>query len=142
MMNDPSPSSPPVSGTVPRIPRVLVIDDDALVARALRRVLSDEFDVSATTRPLDALEWLTSGDWYDVILCDVEMPAMDGLVLRDLIAASRPDLAARIVFLTGGWHPRLDSVPNLVLAKPLDTDPLRALIRRRTREEPVARRAS
>jgi CheY-like chemotaxis protein len=131
-----------------RIARVLVVDDEPHVADALRLVLSDEFSVEVATRPEDALGRLTSGDWYDVILCDVMMPAMNGIELRNRVHAVRPDLAARIVFITGGilWEAvrkLLDSVPNLALEKPLDLGALRALIRRRARtSNPPARLAS
>jgi CheY-like chemotaxis protein len=109
--------------------------------------LSDEFEVTATTDPSEALRRLTSGDWYDVVLCDVMMPTMNGVELRDRVHAARPDLAARIVFITGGvpWaHVReqLDAVPNMVITKPFDSGALRELIRRRTASDPPPRRAS
>jgi CheY-like chemotaxis protein len=126
---------------------VLIVDDERFVAEALRLVLSDEFEVVATTDATDALEWLVSGDWYDVILCDVMMPIMNGVEFRNRVHAARPDLAARIVFVTGGilWERvrnLLDSVPNAVVDKPFDTGALRELIRRRTASEPPPRRAS
>jgi CheY-like chemotaxis protein len=137
----------PISGTTPRIGRVLIVDDEKLLAETLRRVLCDEFDVNLTTDPAEALRWLTSGDWYDVILCDVMMPTMNGVELRNRVHATRPDLACRIVFVTGGitWaHVRklLESVPNTVLAKPFDFPALRDLIRRRTVSEPPSRQSS
>jgi CheY-like chemotaxis protein len=120
--------------------RVLVVDDEIRMAHALKAVLSTDFEVEATTRPDEALAWLTSGRWYDVILCDVMMPVMNGAELRNRVHAARPDLAARFIFLTGGvvWkhlHHLLDSLPNLVLEKPLDLAALRELIRRRARTE-------
>jgi DNA-binding NtrC family response regulator len=123
-----------------RAARVLVIDDEIRIASALRRLLSDEFETTATTRADEALEWLTSDGWYDVILCDVMMPLMNGIELRNRVHAVRPDLAARIVFVTGGIvvaHLRdlLDATPNTVLEKPLDFGALRELIRRRARAE-------
>ena len=137
--------TPPASGPTPRVARVLVVDDEVQIADALRLVLSDEFDVTATTLPSEALEWLTSGNWYDVILCDVVMPAMTGIELRNRLHATRPDLAARIVFVTGGilWayvRRLLDSVPNTVLEKPLDLQALREFIRRRVRTDPPLHR--
>jgi CheY-like chemotaxis protein len=116
--------------------RVLVVDDDPWVVDSLRLVLSDEFEVETTTSALRALEWLTSGRWYDVILCDVMMSELDGVELRNRVHSARPEVAARIVFVTGGIvlpHVRdlLDGVPNTVLEKPLDLGALRELIRRR-----------
>jgi CheY-like chemotaxis protein len=122
----------------PRVARVLVIDDEAMVAKSLQLVLANEFDVTRTTDPEQALEWLSSGQSYDVILCDVMMPRINGVELRNRVEHFSPNQAARIVFITGGLllpHVRvlLDSVPNTCLEKPLDLDGLRELIRRRVR---------
>jgi CheY-like chemotaxis protein len=136
-----SPSEPPpriASGTVARRPRVLVVDDEPLVAESLRLVLSDEFTVVATTDPQQALARVGGGESFDVILCDVMMPLMTGPELRDRLDEVAPDQAARIVFITGGIllpHVRalLERVPNAWLEKPIDLDGLRDLIRRRVR---------
>jgi CheY-like chemotaxis protein len=130
-----------ISGATGRGARVLVIDDEAMVAQALCVVLADEFDVRATTDPREALAWLTSGDRYDVVLCDVMMPHMNGVELRNRVHGVAPEAAARIVFITGGiLHERvrrlIESVPNTCLEKPIDMPALRDLIRRRTRREP------
>lgn len=131
---------PPSSGISQRVGRILVIDDEAYIADSLRLVLSDEFEVTTTSRPNDALEWLLRGDWYDVVLCDVVMPTMNGVELRNCVHAVRPNLAARFVFVTGGvvWgrvRELLDTVPNLVLEKPFDFIALRELMRRRVRPD-------
>jgi CheY-like chemotaxis protein len=109
-----------------------------MVAKSLERVLTGEFDVSRTTEAERALELLSGGEVYDVILCDVMMPGMDGVELRNRVAQLSADQAARIVFITGGLLlPRvrqlLDTVPNTCLEKPLDIEGLRELIRRRVR---------
>jgi CheY-like chemotaxis protein len=131
------------SGTRARVARVLIVDDDSTVAEMLRRFLSDEFDVTATTRPSEAARWLTSGNWYDIVLCDVVMPEMTGVELHERVHQVRPDLAARIVFVTGGitradLRAALDGLPNLVLQKPFDLASLRELVHRRVRSEPGA----
>lgn len=124
-----------------RVGRVLVVDDEFLVAESLRRVLADEFEVTIANETATALARLTSGDWYDVVLCDIMMPGMNGVALHDHVKRSQPELAARFIFITGGIvlphvQAMLMDVSNLVLAKPLDLPALRELIRRRTR--PVA----
>jgi CheY-like chemotaxis protein len=126
------------SATTPRVARVLVVDDEPYVADAIRLVLSDEFEVTATTDPVDALEGVRDGARYDLVLCDVMMPGMNGLVLRHRVHAVAPEVAASFVFMTGGvLHPHLRvllaSVPNPCLEKPLDFTALRAFIRQRTR---------
>jgi CheY-like chemotaxis protein len=126
------------SGTRTRTARVLLVDDEALVVDSLRRLLSGEFEISSTTSSQEALDWITRGESYDVILCDVMMPDLSGVELRKRIEEVAPEQAARMVFVTGGLilpHVRamLDDVPNTVLEKPIDVEGLRELIRRRVR---------
>jgi len=126
------------SGVRAYIPRVLVVDDELLVVQSLHLVLSNEFEITGTTHADEALAWIASGQTYDVILCDVMMPGLSGVELRDRIHAVEPDQAARIVFITGGLivpevRAMLDHVTNTVLEKPIDLDGLRELIRRRVR---------
>ena len=133
------PSAPPHSTEkAPPCGRVLVIDDEPLVADSLRKVLCGEFSVTATTDPGAALEWIVAGESFDVILCDVMMPSTNGVELRQRIETVAADQAARIVFVTGGIllpHVRalLESVPNAWIEKPIDLDGLRELVRRRAR---------
>ena len=135
-----------MSGTIPRVGRVLIVDDELLLAESLRRILADEFEVTATSAPTMALAWLTSGDRYDVILCDVMMPGMHGVELRARVERVAPELAARFVFMTGGIlmpevQALLDHTPSIVLAKPFDYGALRELIRRRVLGEAPRRQA-
>lgn len=137
MSSSGGPRRPP-SGTRSRTARVLVVDDEALVVDSLQRLLSAEFEIVSTTRAEEALEWITGGESYDVILCDVMMPDLNGVELRRRVEEFAPEQAARMVFVTGGLllpHVRsmLDDVPNTVLEKPIDIEGLRELIRRRVR---------
>jgi CheY-like chemotaxis protein len=141
-----TPSPHAASGTIARQARVLIVDDEPLVAESLRLVLSGEFGVTTTTAPTQALQWITSGETFDVILCDVMMPGMNGVELRERIEKVAADQAARIVFVTGGIllpHVRalLESVPNAWIEKPIDLEGLRDLVRRRVRGETPAWRA-
>ncbi len=124
------------SGTRRRHGRVLVIDDEPALGRVLRQVLSLDNEVVVTTDASAALERLLSGEWYDVVLCDVMMPDMDGIEFHRRLSATLPQEADRIVFITGGAFTAhaaafFDHAPNLVLQKPLDLEGLRALIARR-----------
>lgn len=128
------------SGTLLRRARVLVVDDEPMVAESLRLVLSDEFTVTATTNPEQALAGIVAGESFDVILCDVMMPVINGVELRNSIDRIAPDQAARIVFVTGGIvipevRALLERVPNAWLEKPIDLEGLRELIRRRIRSD-------
>jgi CheY-like chemotaxis protein len=120
-----------------RPPRLLVVDDDEIVARALQRTLRG-FDVAVTLSAADALERVLAGQRFDAILCDVMMPGMTGYELHEAISNAVPEQAARMIFVTGGGttrraHEFLESVTNPVVDKPFDANHLRALIRQRMR---------
>jgi PAS domain S-box-containing protein len=113
--------------------RVLVIDDDPAVGRALRLVLAEEHEVDVLTNARHALERLRGGERYGVILCDVMMPELSGMDFHRELTQSHPELAADIIFLTGGAFTLgarefLDCVPNPRLSKPFKWTDLRALI--------------
>jgi CheY-like chemotaxis protein len=142
-----APRSRPALGTTPRVARVLVIDDEPGIGAVLRSALADVCEVTFTASSTVGLSWLTSGDWYDVILCDVQMPELDGHEIWSRLYAVNPKLAARIVFMTGGLldpnvQEQFAGVPNVMIAKPFDVDALRELIRRRTAPQTTASRAS
>jgi len=120
-----------------RVARVMLVDSDEHMAQSLLTALSGEFDVTWTPDAFQALRWLGGGDWYDIILCELELPKMNGLELEAGLAVHDPHLAARIVFTTERLlepevQQLLAGVPNVVVAKPFDIDALRDLIRRRT----------
>jgi CheY-like chemotaxis protein len=113
---------------------ILVIDDDPVVTRMLCRVLSGHrIVVSHSGR--DALERLAR-DSFDLILCDLTMPGMSGMDFYDAVRVISPDLAKRVVFMTGGAftaesHEFLTKLPNSWLEKPFDIRELRELVRMR-----------
>lgn len=81
--------------------RVLVIDDDPAVRRAYRRVLRPHC-VESTDGP-GAWARFERGDHdFDMVLCDVTMPMLDGTELHARVRDRWPALADRFVFNTGG----------------------------------------
>jgi CheY-like chemotaxis protein len=119
----------PAAGIARR--RVLVIDDEAQICHAIERELADVHDVVVATTGDEALVLLASRR-FDLILCDVMMPGMDGHELYRRIAAEYPGLERRFVFMTGALAPNvaqaLDGLPNPWLAKPFEIDDVLALI--------------
>jgi PAS domain S-box-containing protein len=79
--------------------RVLVIDDEVAVGRALRLLLAPETDVIAVTTGQEALARIATGERFDAILCDLMMPDISGIELYNRVA---PECARRIIFMTGG----------------------------------------
>ncbi|WP_170319268.1 PAS domain S-box protein [Polyangium spumosum] len=129
-----TPMKPKPPETKPRRGRVLVIDDEAPLANALKMFLADEHDVVVSTSGRDALALLEKDPSFDAILCDLMMPDVTGVDVHEALRERAPDVAARLVFVTGGaFTPRmrafLEEVRNPQLEKPFDLPKLRALLR-------------
>jgi PAS domain S-box-containing protein len=94
-----TPAAPP-----PRLQvrRILLIDDEAAVGRALEALLAPETEVVCEQRAGDALARLASGERFDVIVCDLMMPEISGIELYAHLADVAPDCRSRIIFMTGG----------------------------------------
>ena len=131
-------SAPAKSQPATRRGRVLVVDDEPMIATAIRRTLGLEHEVVLTSAAATALERITQGEEFDVILCDLMMPQMTGMDLYDELVRTAPRQADRMVFLSGGAFTAaarqfLEDVPNQHLEKPFDTRQLLALVNNRTR---------
>lgn len=113
--------------------RVLVIDDDAVVAQTLEDIL--KFDghhvviAQGGQAGIDAFRAsVTEGTPYDVVITDLGMPYVDGRAVASAIKSVSP--GARIMMLTG-WGQRLQkeqSIPahvDLLLSKPATLQELR-----------------
>lgn len=114
--------------------RLLVVDDEPLVGRAVKRVLAAQSDVHCTTSALEALELLRDPqNHFDLVLCDLMMPEMTGPEFRAALLAVRADLAERLIFITGGaFTPEMEqflsqsACPHIL--KPFDVPMLRSLV--------------
>jgi len=125
---EPSPSP----GLDQRRLRVLVVDDETTVVKSLERLLRDH-EVVGVTRAADALEILARDSAFDVILCDVFMPVMNGLGFYRAVHSGNASAAKRIVFITGGaFSPKvMEEVAELgvpTLEKPFDRAAVVALV--------------
>jgi PAS domain S-box-containing protein len=123
------PAQVPVLGA-PRRARVLVVDDEPLMARGLARILGREHDVSTLTSAREALKCLMETDSFDVVLCDLMMPEMTGVDLHRELERSKPEIARRVLFFTGGaftpaTHAFVKRMADRCLEKPLDVTEVR-----------------
>ncbi|HEY8040125.1 MAG TPA: PAS domain S-box protein [Polyangiaceae bacterium] len=114
--------------------RLLVVDDEIAIGRTLAIALADEFEVTTATSGREALAMLVEGAPVDVILCDLMMPDVSGMDVYERIAAQRPALAARFVFVTGGAFTErarafVARVDAPVIEKPFDLTKLPELLR-------------
>jgi CheY-like chemotaxis protein len=116
----------------PVVRKILVVDDQPMLAKAIRRMLASH-DVSVMGSAQDALARVKAGERFDVILSDLMMPGMTGMELYSAIAASAPDQARRMVFMTGGVFTAqardfFDQVGCPTLEKPFDKAGLLAVL--------------
>lgn len=101
--------------------RVLIVDDEPMVARTLSRLLQGHV-VTVVDSPGAALDACSASD-FDRIFCDLSMPGGGGKAFFDGLATVKPDLQARVVFVTGGAATAeaaafLESTHRPVLYKP------------------------
>lgn len=61
--------------------KILVVDDKPSMSQLLVRFLQNTYDVTTKADGLQAISWLQSGNFPDVILTDLQMPVMDGIEL-------------------------------------------------------------
>jgi signal transduction histidine kinase len=120
--------------TLPLRARILIVDDELPVARALARLLVHDHEVDVAVTGEQALELIEQSD-YDLILCDLMMPTMSGIEVYESLSRKRPGYEKRIVFMTGGAftdsaHEFMSRVPQLVLNKPINRSRLEEVISR------------
>lgn len=81
-----------------RVPRVLLVDDDAAVRTSLVRILSRRFDVVAAADASEAVRLMADGG-VDVVVSDYQMPGKNGIWLLREIQSRYPSV--RRVLISG-----------------------------------------
>ena len=91
----------------PRLPRILIGDDHALVAQAIQHMLAPHFDVIAVVG--DGRQLVESAEALhpDVVLVDVAMPRLNGLDAAQRIHESLPDV--QIIYLSMNCDPAIEA---------------------------------
>ncbi len=81
--------------------RVLVVEDEPALAVAVSEALEDAgFTVDRAGDGEEGLTRLTEAN-YDLIVCDLKMPRIDGMQFYRAMAVATPALARRVIFVTG-----------------------------------------
>ncbi len=93
------PASEPKQRAVTTRKRICVVDDEARYAESLRMLLGYDHDVALAPSAERALELLSGGQAFDVIVCDLMMPGKTGMDLHDELTGPSRE---RMIFLTGG----------------------------------------
>jgi len=120
---------------VSRRGRILVVDDDTLVAKAMSRLLAEHHEVIALTSADEALVRLERGERFDLIFCDLMMPVTTGVEFHQRLLELDRDQAGRTIFITGGAFTDasrkfLETTANDRLEKPFDQQKLRQIVAR------------
>ena len=111
--------------------KILVIDDEKSIRNTLREILEyEKFVVEDAADGPAAIE-LTSNNTYDVILCDIKMPGMDGMEVLDHLLGA---IDTPVIMISG--HGNIDTAVEAIkkgafdyIAKPLDLNRLLITIR-------------
>jgi two-component system, cell cycle sensor histidine kinase and response regulator CckA len=124
--------------------RVLVIDDEPLLGRTLRLAFQEDHEVVVVTSGRQALELLATDADFDLILCDLMMPDMNGMQVYERMLQERPSILDRLVFMTGGAYTAearefLDQHLDAQLEKPFDMARFEGLLRHKIRRRQVLR---
>jgi CheY-like chemotaxis protein len=116
--------------------RVLVVDDEEALLRAIQEILElDGLTVVTASDARDALELLARGEQFDVILTDLSMPNMTGMEFHAALAARDARLADRVLFMSGGAITAraaafLEGMEKRYVSKPFKSVELRRVIQR------------
>jgi two-component system, NtrC family, nitrogen regulation response regulator NtrX len=112
--------------------KILVIDDERSIRNTLKDILGFEgYQVELAENGTVGIEWIKSTD-FDIILCDIKMPEMDGLEVLEQIIKIKPE--STIVMISG--HGTIDTAVEAIkkgafdfIEKPLDLNRLLITLR-------------
>ena len=129
------PTKAPPTATPGGRASVIVVDDEPLVGRSIRRALRGH-DVEVFASGAAAVERLSDDEPFDVVFCDLMMPEVSGMEVYRRVTERRPERASRFVFMTGGaFTPKardfLAQTPLPCLEKPFELRQIRDLVAER-----------
>tara|TARA_R110001632_G_scaffold39718_2_gene99335 strand:- start:10735 stop:11898 length:1164 start_codon:yes stop_codon:yes gene_type:complete len=114
--------------------KILIIEDEASIRRVLTKIISEENDayqVEEAEDGLDGIEMIKDND-YDLVLCDIKMPKMDGVEVLEKAKKIKPEIP--FVMISG--HGDLDTAVNTMrlgafdyISKPPDLNRLLNTVR-------------
>jgi DNA-binding NtrC family response regulator len=113
--------------------RLLVVDDESVVAEFMSRVLSKQGFAVDVANNGEAAKGLLEINDYELVIVDIRMPKMNGRQLYDYIKTRHPLLANRVVFTSGEMVDPvtvsfLASEKRPFLNKPFGSEALRAVV--------------
>ena len=116
------------------MPKLLIIEDEAAIRRVLVKILSEEsdtYEVEEAEDGLSGMDKIKKTD-YDLVLCDIKMPKMDGVEVLEATRKLKPEIP--VVMISG--HGDLDTAVNTMrlgafdyISKPPDLNRLLNTVR-------------
>lgn len=114
--------------------KILIIEDEAAIRRVLTKILTEEnkaYQVEEAEDGLAGMEKIKDQD-YDLVLCDIKMPKMDGVEVLEATKKIKPEIP--MVMISG--HGDLDTAVNTMrlgafdyISKPPDLNRLLNTVR-------------
>ncbi|WP_299525330.1 sigma-54 dependent transcriptional regulator [uncultured Lutibacter sp.] len=114
--------------------KILIIEDEAAIRRVLKKIISEENDTYQVEEAEDGLvgiDMISKSD-FDLVLCDIKMPKMDGVEVLERVKILKPEIP--IVMISG--HGDLDTAVNTMrlgafdyISKPPDLNRLLNTVR-------------
>jgi len=114
--------------------KILIIEDEAAIRRVLGKILSEESDTYKVEEAEDGAAGLEKikNDDYDLVLCDIKMPKMDGVEVLEAVKKIKPEIP--FVMISG--HGDLETAINTMrlgafdyISKPPDLNRLLNTVR-------------
>ncbi|MBC6998253.1 sigma-54 dependent transcriptional regulator [Cytophaga sp. FL35] len=114
--------------------KILLIEDEAAIRRVLVKILSEENDSYQLEEAEDGLKGMEAikNNEYDLVLCDIKMPKMDGVEVLEAARKIKPE----IPFIMISGHGDLDTAVNTMrmgafdyISKPPDLNRLLTTVR-------------
>ena len=116
------------------MPKILIIEDEAAIRRVLIKILSEENETYQVEEAVDGtsgLEKIKNSD-YDLVLCDIKMPKMDGVEVLEAVKKIKPEIP--MVMISG--HGDMETAINTMrlgafdyISKPPDLNRLLNTVR-------------
>ncbi|VXC22793.1 Transcriptional regulatory protein ZraR [Flavobacterium sp. 9AF] len=116
------------------MPKILVIEDEAAIRRVLVKILAEENDSYQVEEAEDGVQGTEKikNDDYDLVLCDIKMPKMDGVEVLEAVKKIKPEIP--MVMISG--HGDLETAVNTMrlgafdyISKPPDLNRLLNTVR-------------
>lgn len=114
--------------------KILIIEDEAAIRRVLKKIISEEndsYEVEEAADGLAGIEMIKDRD-FDLVLCDIKMPKMDGVEVLEKARKIKPEIP--MVMISG--HGDLDTAVNTMrlgafdyISKPPDLNRLLNTVR-------------